>query len=163
MSNQPPADGLDPALYFLSTQIQANYEDQEHKDTKVSQLHKFRKAVNSPTLKIPKPAKVAKSKRKTTKKATRPINSISAFVRETLGGKKPADPQTLLDQFLGDQTKLDKFLNEVEAATATPHLLSKKPRGQDSLLFSGPEWKDFSERLRLKFPNLSKGNRKSLK
>ncbi|KAM9933196.1 hypothetical protein OXX80_007179 [Metschnikowia pulcherrima] len=164
MTDSAPRESPESSLHFYSTQIQARHEDQEHKDGKVSQLQRFKNAVGSPKVKAPKPVKVTKPKRKSNKKSgMRQINSISAFVRETLGGIKPPDTQSLLDNFLGDQKKLDAFLSEVEQATAMPHLLSRRPRGQDSGLFSKMEWKDFSEKLRLKFPNLSKNNKNTLK
>ena len=164
MTDLAPRESPESSLHFYSTQIQARHEDQEHKDGKVSQLQRFKNAVGSPKVKAPKPVKVTKPKRKSNKKpGTRQINSISAFVRETLGGKKPPDTQSLLDNFLGDQKKLDAFLSEVEQATAMPHLLSRRPRGQDLGLFSKIEWKDFLEKLRLKFPDLSKNNKNTLK
>ncbi|KAM9892675.1 hypothetical protein OXX79_009867 [Metschnikowia pulcherrima] len=128
MTDSAPRESPESSLHFYSTQIQARHEDQEHKDGKVSQLQRFKNTVGSPKVKAPKPVKVTKPKRKSNKKpGTRQINSISAFVRETLGGKKPPDTQSLLDNFLGDQKKLDAFLSEVEQATAMPHLLSRRP------------------------------------
>lgn len=161
MVNNLHPESQDSSLYFHSTQIQARHEDQEHQDTKLSQLQRFKNIVTAPKFKAPKPKQVTKPKR-SKKKQTRQINSISAFVRETLGGKKAPDTQSLLDQFCGDQRKLDEFLIQVELATKMPHLLSKKPHGQESRLFSEFEWKSFVESLRLRFPDLSNGNKKTL-
>ncbi|GEQ71295.1 hypothetical protein JCM33374_g4977 [Metschnikowia sp. JCM 33374] len=169
MNNDFSPEPQDSSLFFLSTQIQARHEDREQIDTKVSQLQRFKNEGGSPKMAKPMAMKVAKPQQKSRKKPRnikqkpRQITSVSAFVRETLGGKNTLDTQGLLDRFLADPKKLDDFLTEVEVATAKPHLLSRKPSGQNSGLFSGPEWKSFSENLRLKFPNLSNRNKKSLK
>lgn len=87
--------------------------------------------------------------------------SLSAFVRETLGKKK--DAQDILDYFSGNKTKVDDFLDRMETATATPHLLSRARKGSASSLHSESDWKVLLDSIRLKFPNLSNKNRHSLK
>lgn len=146
------------SLTFLSTQIQSRYEEHSEKEKKSLLLQKFK--LESPQIQLPqqKPVKRRPLLKKLAKKKN---SSLSAFVRDTLGGaSKNADPLSILDYFRGDQTKVDEFLGKIEKATAKPHPLSKQ---NCSTLFSEEDWKKLLDKIQLRFPNLSKKNRKTLK
>lgn len=159
-SNPPPS-----SLYFLSTQIQSRHEEQERRDDTFSKLQRFK---NEPDI-IERPKhsldrrKTPTARKKSARGGQKKINSISAFVRETLGLKKPSESYSILDFFDGDNKKVDDLITRMEAATATPHLLSSNSRGPHSPLMSGTEWRLFMESLRLRFPSLSRKSIKSLR
>lgn len=151
------------SLHFLSTQIQSRYDDDIENERKASMLQKFKHP--TPTFEPPPEKKARKLKRnpKSSKKSTsngKKSSSLSAFVRETLGNRTKGDSRSILDFFSGDKHKAEDFLGRIEAATAIPHPLSK--RGSSSL-FSESEWRIFLDSVKLKFPNLSKTNHKTLK
>lgn len=152
----------EPSLYFHLTQMQARHEEREQEDRKLQKLQQFKHKLQ--TVAKLKPAKdVVRARRPPTKKGPPKITSISAFVKETLSGKKAPDHQNILDFFGGDSQKMGDFLARVESATAQPHLLSAKLRGLLATLISGPEWRALSERLQVHFPNLSKKHKRSLR
>lgn len=151
------------SLHFLSTQIQSRYDDDIENERKASILQKFKHP--TPTFEPPPEKKAKKMKRnpKPSKKLTsngKKSSSLSAFVRETLGNRTKGNSQSILDFFSGDKHKAEDFLGRIEAATARPHPLSK--RGSSSL-FSESEWRIFLDSVKLKFPNLSRTNHKTLK
>lgn len=142
-----------PSLYFISTQIQSRHEDLEERDSKISQLQKFKST--SPVLRDAEPKVVKRIKR-----GKRPkLNSISSFVRDTFGAKG-ADPKSIMEYFSGDSSKVESFLARIDSATASKHVLSGS---SSSLLFSSSEWRLLLESIKLKFPNLSSKNKKTLK
>lgn len=145
-------------LTFLSTQIQSRYEDHNETEKKSLLLQKFK--LESPLVQLPQQKQV-KRRPLLKKQAKKKNTSLSAFVRETLGAtSKNTDLLSILDYFRGDQTKVDEFLGKIEKATAKPHPLSKQ---NSSTLFSEKEWKELLDKIQLRFPNLSKKNRKTLK
>lgn len=153
-SRQAPPPLPPASLFFLSTQIQSRHDDHHQQERQISRLQQFKNpapVVRGGDLKVVKRA----ARKKKTK-----VNSISGFVRDTLGAKG-ADPQSILDYFCGDKDKVSAFLARMDSATASKHVLSSASTQLG--LFSEPEWKPLLESIRLKFPNLSRKSRKSLK
>ncbi|KAF3994561.1 hypothetical protein FT663_01361 [Candidozyma haemuli var. vulneris] len=160
-------DDTSPSLYFASTQIQSRHEDLERKERSLSKLQKFKN--ESPTqhktseMTMNKPRKKAKPKKPTLKTKKPPTSSLSlnSFVKEMFKNKKTPDPSSILDYFAGDAGKVDEFLQKVETASG---LVTNGTQLSDvsSFVHSKKEWEGLLKSIRLRFPDLSKKNQRTL-
>lgn len=137
--------------YFVSTQMQLRHdeaiaqEEQELRIThQVQRLEKFNLNIKSP-IKPTLTAKVIQKKRTATKKKPKK-QSLSELVRSKFA-------ESRLGYFSGDQTKIDDFVNQVKCDTVD----------SNSNVYTKEEWASILKHIKLEFPNLNHGTKRSLK
>lgn len=154
-------DGTQQLLYFASTQIQSRYEEDEEREKPLLDLKKFKRtspnqhkttkmAMNAPRKKAAKPR--AKAKKAPS------ILSLNAFVKEAYGNRNKPDPLSIVDFFAGDIKKVNEFLRRIDDVYEHP----PPTANLQITTLQKHEWESFLTSIRLKFPNLSSRNRKTL-
>lgn len=152
------------SLFFASTQIQSRHEDLEKTEQTLGKLQKFKndspphKKINVTMQKPPRKPRAKKAEIKKKKASTSSL-SLNAFVKETFRNKQKPDPLSILDYFAGDSQKVDQFLSKIEDVARKDGDSKQEIRPS---IHSKEEWEGVLRSIRLRFPNLSTRNQRTL-